>query len=146
MSYRDDLEAARARAEALERELAELRDRQATAERDVRALADERRLQLLERAKLREQLEQARRDAEAAQRDAEKAQRDAEAARAEPSPRALAHPGPHALSADQRRAIARTGALFAVIALVGAIAVSPVFLTAALVSLGAGVALAIGRP
>jgi len=87
VSYRDDLDAAHARADALERELAELRARDAGSARDEQALADERRRGLLERATLREQLEQARRDAAQAQLLAEQAQ--AEAALAPASPRAL---------------------------------------------------------
>jgi Flp pilus assembly protein TadB len=79
MSYRDDLDAALARADALEHENTELRAKAAALEargaHDEQARADLRRHDLLERAKLREQSEQARRDAARLALEAELASR-----------------------------------------------------------------------
>ena len=76
MTYRDDLDAAQARADALQREVDELRKRNAELE-DTRG-EQARRLEL---AKLREEAEQARRDAVRAAGDAAVARREADEAK-----------------------------------------------------------------
>lgn len=136
VSYRDDLDAAIARADALEQEVAELKTKAAALEargtHDEQALADLQRHDLLERAKLREQAEAARREAARIALEADIAQQHGRAAqpRRRPVRRAPASTETSASTAGRGTALAIACILAATVLMIGGLVASELSIAA----------------